>query len=361
MTGMPIHIKIKALNVAGSTISKSTLFTLSDVPAQPFPAPTVVRAQTTTNMITVDFANSNADDGGAPITSVQLWMDDGKQGPFSLIFQTISTTTLYTIRSGIEQGLQYQFKFRVGNVNGFSEFSDVGYMFSFAAPDTPDAPTYESATDTTVTLKFYPSANDNGIRITHYELFIDQGNDLTSEFRQLASYSQFQELFTLDKTNDGLGGPATMYRVKIRAVNEQAMTSDFSNELIFALGGLQSAPENLRKNDVQSSGTEIGITWDKVTSETLEILGYKLYANTGRNDQLRLIYDGSRNPQKTTLDFSSLYNQGEVVDHRLVYKFQVTAVNYNGEGVRSPIVFLKSCTVPSAMPKPIVTVPGINR
>lgn len=92
------------------------------------------------------------------------------------------------------------------------------------------------------------------------------------------------ELFTLDKTEDSLGSPGTLYRVKILAVNEQAMTSDFSNELIFALGGLPSAPSHLGKDDVQSSGLEIGITWDKVTSETLEILGYKLYANSGRND-----------------------------------------------------------------------------
>lgn len=105
MTGMPIHIKIKALNAAGSTISKSSLFVLSDVPGKPYPAPAVVKSQTSTSMITVDFTNNNSDDGGSDITSVQLWMDDGKQGPFHLIYQTISTTTLYTIRNGIEQGL----------------------------------------------------------------------------------------------------------------------------------------------------------------------------------------------------------------------------------------------------------------
>jgi len=42
----------------------------------------------------------------------------------------------------------------VANINGWSEFSDVSYIFASSAPLTPPAPKYVSATDTTVTLSF---------------------------------------------------------------------------------------------------------------------------------------------------------------------------------------------------------------
>lgn len=160
---------------------------------------------------------------------------------------------------------------------------------------------------------------------------------------------------------DALGQPGTLYRVKILAVNEQGMKSDFSNEFVFVLASLPQAPHNLRKDDQKSNGEQIALLWDEITGETIDVLGYKLYANTGRNDPLRLVYDGSTNPQATSFEFNQAINAGELVDYRLVYRFQVSAVNYNGEGALSDVVELKSCTMPSRMVTPIVTVPGINR
>ena len=47
------------------------------------------------------------------------------------------------------------------------------------------------------------------------------------------------------------------------------------------------------------SGTNtIYVQWSPLTSDTLQILGYKLYADSGKNDDLRLIYDGRTNPQQ---------------------------------------------------------------
>jgi hypothetical protein len=61
---------------------------------------------------------------------------------------------------------------------------------------------------------------------------------------------------------------------------------------------------NVRKNDEESTGDMIVVDWDLIDSDTLRILGYKLYANSGRNDNLRLVYDGSRNPQLTSFTFN---------------------------------------------------------
>ena len=88
-----------------------------------------------------------------------------------------STRTKFTVAQGIERGLRYRFKYRVSNVNGWSDFSDTSYIFAYAAPSKPPAPIYVSGTDTSVTLEFMPSRRDNGVRIALYKIFIDQGDD----------------------------------------------------------------------------------------------------------------------------------------------------------------------------------------
>ena len=68
-------------------------------------------------------------------------------------------------------------------------------------------------------------------------------------------------------------------------------------------------------------GTGIFITWDPITTDTLSVLGYKLYADTGKNDALRLIYDGSTNPQLTEYEFTALDSFSESIQTSLFYRF----------------------------------------
>lgn len=39
----------------------------------------------------------------------------------------------------------------------------------------------------------------------------------------------------------------------------------------------------------------------------------------------------------------------------MTYRFYVTGVNFNGEGVKSSIAYLKPCTSPSGLDRPIIT------
>ena len=153
---------------------------------------------------------------------------------------------------------------------------------------------------------------------------------------------------------DGLDGPGTLYRVKIVAVNEDGLKSPDSNECLFALGALPSKPNVVRKNDQRSSGLAIFVEWDKITTDTLPILGYKLYADSGKNDPLRLVYDGSTNPQITEFEYMAFHSLNETIETALFYRFRVAAVNFNGEGEMSDFVSLQSCTVPSQLPAPTV-------
>lgn len=85
------------------------------------------------------------------------------------------------------------------------------------------------------------------------------------------------------------------------------------------------------------------------------IQGYKFYADSGLSDPLRLIYDGSSNPQITYFNFDKSSNEGVQLSNQLTYRFQVSAVNFNGEGPRSTIVGLQVCTTPSRFAAPVVS------
>jgi len=85
------------------------------------------------------------------------------------------------------------------------------------------------------------------------------------------------------------------------------------------------------------------------------VQGYKFYADSGLNDPLRLVYDGSSNPQINYFNFDKSANEAVELSNQLTYRFQVTAVNFNGEGPRSVIASLQVCTVPSLFKAPVVS------
>jgi len=241
----------------------------------------------------------------------------------------------------------------VRNINGWSDFSDIAYIYSYSAPDKPPVPRYFDGTATSVRLQLRPAANDNGIRVVSYELEIDQGNDSTSEFRLLTSYSQFAELHTLTQTTDSLGPVGTVYRVRIRAVNAEGIKSEYSNECLFKFGPLPSQPAPVEKNDMLSDQSSIYVEWTRLENELLPILGYRLYADSGKNDDIVLIYDGSQDPQTSEFRYDAISNN-EPLNTKFDYRFRVAALNFNGEGPKSQIAQLKACTAPSDLPKPLV-------
>lgn len=122
-------------------------------------------------------------------------------------------------------------------------------------------------------------------------------------------------MHTIDAVVDGLDAPSTIYRIKFLAVNEEGLKSEFSNELLFSLASLPSKPNAIRKDIYLSSRESIYVQWDKVIGDTLQVLGYKLYADSGTNDPLRLVYDGASNPQITEFSFEAESSLQETIDN----------------------------------------------
>ena len=47
------------------------------------------------------------------------------------------------------------------------------------------------------------------------------------------------------------------------------------------------------------------VNWDEITGDSLPIIGYRLYADSGEKDELRLIYDGKNRVSTTKFLFDS--------------------------------------------------------
>ena len=71
----------------------------------------------------------------------------------------------------IQKGTSYSFRYRVLNIKGWSEFSDIVNVEAADTPSQPDAPVILASSSTELTLEFdLGIVDNNGSPITFYEL-----------------------------------------------------------------------------------------------------------------------------------------------------------------------------------------------
>ena len=121
-----------------------------------------------------------------------------------------------------------------------------------------------------------------------YEIHIDEGDDMTSDFHQLTgagSYDGTATQYTITKAVDSLGDPGIMYRIKVRAKNVDDVHSEYSDALVVALGSVPAAPSKPVKVVNASGPEQIAVRWDQLTGGTLPVYGYQLYSDLGSDDE----------------------------------------------------------------------------
>lgn len=101
------------------------------------------------------------------------------------------------------------------------------------------------------------------------------------------------------------------------------------------------------KDDEKSGANTIAVYWNKIETDDLRVNGYRLYADNGYDDDFSLVFDGTNQPEITSFNFIRMN-----LDTSLTFRFYVTGVNFNGEGLKSPIAYLKPCTMPTGMSRP---------
>lgn len=161
-------------------------------------------------------------------------------------------------------GSIYRFRYRAGNLIGWSNWSPVAYLSPASTPSAPAAPQYVSSNDTTIVLNLFGSEDDGGAPILNYELDIDNGT-LTSNFTPMSTYSYAVNGFTfsVDSIANNLT-TGTLYRFRFRSMNAMGY-SDYSDTARFGLGPLPTAPGIPTRATVGNSDTSIGVTWTGLT------------------------------------------------------------------------------------------------
>lgn len=78
-------------------------------------------------------------------------MDNGLNQNFTMVIGSLDAYSMITsllITDNIISGRIYRFRYRVMNINGFSEYSDVTYIQAAVAPGRPASPKLLSASAT---------------------------------------------------------------------------------------------------------------------------------------------------------------------------------------------------------------------
>jgi hypothetical protein len=157
--GKVYRFKIRAYNNAYWTDSEPLLAVLASVPDTPTSAPVSNASITNESRIQINYGPQPAsENGGSPITSYELQVDNAKGGDFKNLIggdstgASLETTYLYEV--GIKSGDIYRFRYRSKNVNGWSSFSTITYIRAATVPERPAKPIFNTATATSITLDF---------------------------------------------------------------------------------------------------------------------------------------------------------------------------------------------------------------
>ncbi len=330
----------------GGDIESETIgYTLASVPDAPTSVPASDSTVSNNTVIKVDVATVTAT-GGSPITSYSIEIDDGDNGSFTALYGTLtnSLSTTYTLYEMIE-GNTYRFRYRVKNSVGWSAYSPVGYITAMSTPEAPLAPVFVSATESTISLALNFVTENNGGLITTHELYRDQGNSGTS-FIKVTSYDGESSTLDLTTTIDNTLVAGTIYQFKFRGVNE-AGNGAFSDPISVALARLPEQISTITHVTSKSTQTRIAISWTPNTDRDSpggNVLKFKIYMAEGSGGVFSLVH--------TTSSASITSYTATGLTPGNLYRFKVSAVNYNGEGTVSNIKSIYACEAPQGLYAP---------
>ncbi len=332
----------------GTYASEVVTIRFATVPPKPSSAPAENTSKTSSSQVAVTY--STTDTGGSPILAYHLQYGVGLSGGYSDLIPTSSNSmaTAYTLTS-VEQGQTYYFRFRVKNMYGWSEYSDIGYVVASQVPAQPNTPTIASFSGTQIVIDFDQSVDNKGSSITSYELYWASGTSPIT-FTQVTTYDGSSAQFILPSGTDTLT-TGQIYNFKYAARNVRGL-GELSEITSVAATSLLSSPTVLTKVAASSSGSKITLSWSASTPVNTpgdDILGYKLYVLDPTTSQYVKIFDGVENssPSQTTFSYTSV-TQGNQ------YSFKVSVVTFNGESSLSSAYTTYACSGPSGMAVPTI-------
>lgn len=347
------HIfKLKTTNAIATIESTTTSVILAAVPNTPTVAPTQITAVAGKTQIGVKLTAVNEsigadENGGSKILGYQIYRDNGLGGSFSLLYNNTNVLATSYLDTGLINGRTYRYRYRVRNVNGWSDPSPIGYLVAASKPGKPSIPTLVDVNSSSFTIRFSSPSDTGGSKITKYEIFIDKGA-LNSDFRSVGIFTGSSGTHTFSASDVTLTPQlvaGNLYRVRW-TVQNAIDTSEVSEALRLGFDSQAETPTNLAL-DIKNSGPgQIALTWDAASDGNLPILGYTLQMRDNEFiGNFYTVYDGSSAPSTTSYVVKNL-TPGSY------YQFRVYSHNFNGKSDPSSYTGAYACGNPSDFSAP---------
>jgi hypothetical protein len=331
---------MQAYNVAGVVYSESVSFVLASTPTAPSHAPKSDLLVSSAQQLKIDYQNL-ADNGGSVLLAFQLEIDDGLGGPFEPIYTGLA---LSFIQTPVMRSLQYRVRYMAMNVNGWSDYSPVGYMLAAQVPSKPDQVEFLTATAFAIQVNVPRIVDNGGAIVQRYELWIDDGNK--GVYSEVTSYDQ-STTFEIDSALETQLVSGLIYRIKFRGVNVIG-SGEFSEVIEVAMVSLPQVPDSPTKVLQLSSATSITVRWDAPFVAVTELLGgrilfYQLFVDDGMFGDYQMIQETKSTQRQFTVTGLTT---------GAAYRFKVVAHNFNGQGLESASSIHYSCATPSGLSPP---------
>ena len=285
LTGKTIRFKLQASNEIGSSLSEAHLSVLlAEEPSKP--PSKVERLSSSENTLTVQMPLVSLN-GGSTLTEYELFGDDGLQSELASLYSGLNRTV--DLPSVL--GRSYRFKYRVKNVVGWSEFSEVVSFLAASVPAKPSTPPAVAFVDATlISLQLTSSSQNHGALITDFVLeFSDSSN-----FSELGVYILESSLVEISADEFGLTeGTHYFFRYRLRNSEGDSEASDITE---VALLNPPAAPLAPAKLDEHSTLTSIYLAWSDSAGNELNVVGYELWMDSGSDGLFHSVFNGRNMP-----------------------------------------------------------------
>jgi len=344
LTGNTYKFKLRAENSVGYTESAIVEYVLAGVPSKPAAATQDYAGSSTTSVkLTIADIIGDSNTGGSKITSMEIERSPNGLTTYTKIISVPMLLLTYT-DTGLTKGTQYKYRYRVANVNGWSDFSDDLIATAGGAPGKPQVITQNGLTANTVSLVVNGPTDNGGLIVSQIDLEMGAGTNNPTFAVKKTSASD--ATYTLG-SSDGLTA-GQIYSFRSRAKNS-AGYGPYSDIFVVGVGVLPTTPTGLQTDVTKNTANSIYAKWNLVTvgAGELPIMGYRvnIKLSSAADTAYNVAYDGISNPSQ---NFAFIYGltAGES------YSVTVVSYNVNGKSTASSPVIIKSCGLPNAPNSP---------
>jgi len=339
--------RVSAFNLV--TVGETLYSPEATIPAAAVPtAPTVTFVTSTETTITVSWDIPASD---LTVTGFRLYVDsvlkyDGAG---------VSTVRTFTL-AGCTTGNMHDFRATAISDAGESTYSASLPRYCARRPYPPLQPSLKTTTLLTVEIQWMAPANNGGMPIAGYK--IQRSNHDVYFFGTVQCLQTDGSYLTILPENmhsclddTAFFCPQRKCKYRVLAINgiEDDNFADVSPYLVATAADLPNPPAEVTREDPPETKTAIEVLWSPVTLDADTggslVIGYRVYANTGIDDSLSLVFDGSGSPS-----VRSFKHTGLVPGRR--YWYQVASVSSVGEGLRSNISTFLAAEPPAAPLQP---------